>query len=102
MRRLKQPTVTSLVEELLRQADTFMTQRQVEAALGLDHFHASAALCHLRKYKVVDRLESGGEVWWFALPPELDTRCWRRLERTPETKPRRPRKKLHLAERGGL
>lgn len=93
--RRKEPTSTRLVFELLIGADDFRTSRQIQAELGLDVNHVTAALCHLRKHQAIDCLESSGALWWYATPTN-DTRTRTLAERTPEARPRRPRRPKKL------
>lgn len=88
----KEPTSTSLVLELLIRADDFRTSRQIQGELGLDVNHVAAALCHLRKHQAVDCIEQPDALWWYATP-QNDTRTRTHAERTPEARPRRPRRR---------
>lgn len=90
MRKLKQETYTSRVMEALRKCDDFMTAQQL--AEKLNH-NIHNALRELNLYGAVDWVEQGGKLWWFALPPESDTRSRVIEERTPETGPRRPKRR---------
>jgi hypothetical protein len=91
MRKHKVPTATSRVLEALVAADDFMTGRQLQAATALDCNHVSAALHSLRNHKAVQAMNVDGTLWWFATP-EDDTRIRVLHERTPEARPRKPRK----------
>lgn len=91
MRRLKQPTATSIVFEALVRADDFRTGLQLQAETGLNSNRVSAALYHLKKYKAAEFIEGEGNLWWFATP-ETDTRSRTIEEKAPELKPRKPRK----------
>lgn len=82
------PTTTTLITELLRERDDFMTARQLQTELCRESNRVSAALIHLRQYRVVDCLSSGGELWWFALPEEQDARIRVIHEFTPHHKHR--------------
>lgn len=84
-------TSTSLVNEALIKADDFVTGRQLQDTLMLDTNHVSAALYHLRKYKAAECMEVAGTLYWFATP-QNDTRSKIVEERTPESRPRKPRK----------
>lgn len=73
--RITKPTCTLLTEEVLRGCDDFLNRRQIEQLTGCSANQASAALFHLRKRRVVDVIvEADGVGWWYALPPEQDTR----------------------------
>lgn len=89
--RIKVPTCTTLVLEALRRADDFMTLAMIRESTGLDTCHASASLHHLRKHKAIECMESDGQLWWYATP-DTDDRSRSLDERTPENKPRKPRK----------
>lgn len=90
----KEPTCTSRVEEVLRGQNDFMTYRMIAKATGLDINHVGASCCHLRKFGVVDVVVNpDGTGWWFALPSNMDQRSRIVLERAPESKPRRPRRR---------
>ncbi len=89
--RFKVPTVTTKIVELLRDRDDFMTRVAIQAALGETVRRTTAALHALRKAKVVDCvLEPDGVAWWYALPPEEDTRKWVIDEIKPEILRLRP------------
>lgn len=90
----RMPTWTSLVEEVLRQTDDFMNRQMLLVRVsGMTGNQLDAALYHLRKYRVVDVIiQPDGEGWWFALPPDLDTRMRHVLERKPEVRRRKIRK----------
>lgn len=90
MRKLRQPTVTSIVEAFVRGADDFVTAKAIRAATGVPHI--SNALHELRGYRVLDCMRDGDQLWWFPLPPEQDTRHHTVAERAPETTPRKLRK----------
>lgn len=75
MPKIKETSTTTLVLDALRQADDFMDRRMLMAATGRSDNQVSAALFHLRKVKVVDVVVNpDGQGWWFALPPDGDTR----------------------------
>lgn len=100
--RRKEITATTRVLEALVRADDFCTARQLQQELALDCNHVSAALHHLRKYKAVDCLEGEigggyGTLWWFATP-ERDCRSRVVHERTPEPRPRKPRRAARKKE----
>ncbi len=86
----KQPTWTHLVEEALRTADDFLPAARLRELTGASVTQLSAALHHLQKFKVVDAVPAQGELFWFYLGQ--DTRHFVQEVRTPETKPRRPRR----------
>lgn len=92
MSRFKETTSTTRVMEALIRADDFRTGRQLQEELGLDCSHVSAALYHFRKYHAADCIEQPDALWWFATP-EDDRRCRVVEERTPESRPRRPRRR---------
>lgn len=93
MRKIKQTTTTSLVLGALRATDDFLDYRALRAMTGRNTNQISAACHELRNHRCVDVVvEPDGRGWWFALPAEQDTRCRSIDERTPESKPRRPRR----------
>lgn len=79
----KKPTWTSLILDTLVQSDDFMSVPQLMAATGANSGQATAALHHLFKFKAVESVASGGNLWWFATP-ELDQRMFILEERVPE------------------
>ena len=92
-RKLKVTTATFLVFERLKRADDFMTVVQLQAAEPSETYNRiQAALHHLRKYHAVECMASDGQLWWYATP-DKDTRTYSREEITPETKPRKMRRK---------
>lgn len=89
--KLKEPTCTLLVLEVMVKTDDFMSVSQIMKATGLTANRTTAALCHLRKRKAVDSLACDGSLWWFATP-DSDNRCYCVKERMPEVNKRKPRK----------
>jgi hypothetical protein len=83
------PTWTSLTVDALKRADDFMTLQQLLGATGATSNQMTAALHHLKKFRVVDAMENDG-VLWFYLTGE-DTRARVTEERTPEPKGNRSR-----------
>lgn len=93
MAQMKQDTTTLLVLSALRERDDFMDLPALLAATGRSKNQLRAALFMLRRYRAVDVvIEPSGHSWWFALPPEGDTRIRVVAERTPESKPRNRKK----------
>ena len=93
MRKLKVPTCTFTVENMLRELDDFATREDIIALTGESPNRVSAALHHLRKYKVIDVIiQPDGRGWWFVLPEISDQRSVVKEEITPETRPRKPRR----------
>jgi hypothetical protein len=92
MKRYRETTTTTLVLEALRRADDFRTVRQLMAETQRSSNRVTAALHSLRKYGAVDCLASDGILYWYAQPPQNDTRMSTRDEYTPESKPRKVRK----------
>lgn len=89
MKAQKEPTTTTLVTEVLRQADDFMSIEMIMIATGRNRNNVNAACHHLRKHCVVDVvIAPNGVGWWFALPPADDDRSRTVEERTPESKKR--------------
>ena len=91
MRRVKEPTSTSRVLEVLRSKGTFVTVRDMFSVTHLSHNRVSAALCHLRSCGAIDYVDDGGERWWWSLRPESDRRNYVVVERAVECQPRKSR-----------
>jgi hypothetical protein len=75
--RPKKTTATTLIVELLRQRDDFMSKAMlVEALTGRATKHQiDSALPWLRQVRAIDVIiENDGTSWWYALPPEHDVR----------------------------
>lgn len=89
----KRPTHTRLVlEALVCWPQDFASAHQLMEATGSSYNQISAALFHLRKRHAVDVvIEADGTAWWFATPGD-DERTRVLDERTPEARPRRPRR----------
>lgn len=81
------PTWTSAVQRAMREADDFVNAHQLRERTGGNADQVSAALSHLRKFEVVDSVESGGVLWWFLTGH--DRRQQVVEERTPEVEPRK-------------
>ena len=92
MRKLKETTVTHLVEEYIRTKDDLLSAAQIQEGLKQPSNRVFAALHSLRNYKVVDAMEVDGKIYWYPLDPLLDTRTRTVPERAPETKPRKRKK----------
>jgi len=93
-RTTPEPTWTSRVEEALRTADDFMSFADLVQATGCTYNRLAAALHHLRRYRAIDSIESGGRLYW-STTPDTDTRCRHVEMRRPEepgTRRRGPRK----------
>lgn len=92
MSAFKETTSTTLVTEALEKADDFMTAKGLQQATGRNVNQVSAALHALRQYKVVEAINSEGQLFWYATPWS-DTRTKVVYERSPETKPRKQRRR---------
>lgn len=88
--RETKPAATWQVQQALARADDFVTLAQVKQMTGLDSNHASAALHHLKKYHVVESMESDGHLWWYLTG--RDDRTLVKEEVTVEDKPRKVRR----------
>jgi hypothetical protein len=88
----RQPSKTLLVLQALKQADDFVTAKQLGELLAtkVNGNQLSAALFHLKNRHAVDCMESDGKLWWFTTP-ETDDRTKTVDERVVEDKPRRKR-----------
>lgn len=94
MAKLKELTCTTRVLEALRARDDFTPSRLLVALTGCSLNQVSASCVHLRKHRAIDCVvEPDGVAWWFPLPEASDNRAYHRDERTPESRPRRPRRK---------
>lgn len=96
--RIKKTTATTLVVEVLRQRDDFMSRRMLEMALEgrADKHQIASALLWLRDKRAIDCIvEPDGVAWWFALPPEMDQRMRVHDEMAIHDRPgaRKPRRK---------
>lgn len=87
----KEPTHTSLVDELLRKADDFLSAKQVRAETGLKAEQVHVALHELQRYKAADSVLSEGRLFWYSTPG-TDTRIRVVEQRTPEVNKRRPKR----------
>lgn len=90
-RKRTETCCTHIVEQALRASDDFVTGQDLIERTGLSYNRVTASLHHLRKYRAADCLDSGGRLFWYATP-DSDTRSRKVEERTPESKPRKPRK----------
>lgn len=91
--RRKQPTITYLVETMLRKTDDFMNHRMLMKETGAGYNQVHAACHHLRNRHVIDCIiDPSGKGWWYALPKEEDNRIKHYEERVPESKPRKKRR----------
>lgn len=89
------PTKTSLVYDVLKRCDDFITVAQLRERLATDCTinQIAASLSHLSKHKAVGSLpDDHGHLWWYATP-ETDTRSKEVETRTPEDKPRKMRRR---------
>lgn len=95
--RPRKTTATTLVLEVLRQRDDFMTKQMLVDVLTnrATREQITSALLWLREVRAIDCVvEPDGKAWWFALPPDHDKRV-RHLdemaihERPGARKPRR-------------
>lgn len=66
--KIKQPTTTSLVLEVLQQADDFMTIEMLKQRTGRNNLgDVRMALIGLHHYHAIDFVaDNDGQVWWFA------------------------------------
>jgi hypothetical protein len=94
---MKEPTCISIVEEVLRLADDFVTAKMIFSRTKLSFNQISASLYSLKKYKAVDFVENSDGLWWFCTP-EYDTRSKHIEMRVKENKPRRTRRSKMVAK----
>lgn len=93
----KRPTWTALVLKALVDADDFMNLSQIMEVTKATSRQASAAVCHLQKYKVIESVVGNDhKLWWFATP-EYDSRLRHLEERVPEEKGNRTRRKVGMS-----
>jgi hypothetical protein len=93
--KLKQTCTTVLVEEALREAllrYDFLNYAMLVKKTGRSINQVSAACHHLRKYGAIDVVIDNGVAWWQALEEDKDRRSFKKVELTPESKPRKRRK----------
>lgn len=87
----KCPTWTTLVVEALGHADDFLGLPELQAKTGGSANQLTAALYWLKACHRVDSVVSNGRLYWFLLPEIEDQRSRHLDQRTPESRPRRPR-----------
>lgn len=94
--KVKEPTLTSLIVEVMKKRDDFITRKELFEALHLPG-HRSAKqlqksiyldLLWLRERNVVDVVIQQGVSYWFLQPPENDTRIRVINEMAPHLKRR--------------
>lgn len=89
---MKEVTTTDLVLDYLRASDDLKTYVDIQRCINKSMSNITAALSHLKKHRSIDFVvDSNGTAFFFALPPEEDTRCRIHHEREKEEKPRRRR-----------
>jgi predicted transcriptional regulator len=66
MQREKRRTYTSLVQEYLEAINDFATAQQVVAAGKCPGTTVTKVLLHLQRHGVVDAVEQGGRLYWYA------------------------------------
>ena len=87
----KPPTWTKVVLDCLRAADDFVPFSRLLECAGCTRNLLTATLHHLRLHKTADSVVGGdGQLWWFATGDDDRERILD--ERTPEVKPRAPRR----------
>ena len=84
MTKITETSTVALVTEALRKADDFMSRRMIEHATGRSSNAVAGALHWLHRSHVVDVVvDENGTGWWFALPPEMDSRSCTHDEHAP-------------------
>lgn len=73
MQRAKHPTYVSIVFELLKLRDDFLTKAMIQADTRLEATLVNRSLTHLRSHRAVDAITVDGVLWWYATP-HTDTR----------------------------
>lgn len=71
--KVAEPSFVSIVEKALREADDFMSLREVREVTGMNVNRATASLNHLWKFKVADFMSQNGVTFWY-YTPETDRR----------------------------
>lgn len=92
---MKRSTHTPFVKVIythLLKADGFVSFARLCSETGVGVNRTCAALCHLKKHKAADMVESGDVTYWFATP-ETDDRMREVQEIADEVKPRKSRGK---------
>lgn len=93
MRKFTELTTVNEVFRVLVEADDFMTARQISAKLPTHKSHnVMTALGSLRRYRAVNAIASPNAIHWYATP-EYDTRMKTVVERVPESKPRKAKRR---------
>lgn len=98
MKKQKEPTYVSRVLEYLRKSDDYIIRDRIIRDTGVNANQTSAALHMLRHYNCVSTVESQGELYWFALPEEMDQRYRVVQGRVKEVIPRKRKKKVRKIE----
>jgi DNA-binding transcriptional regulator GbsR (MarR family) len=84
------PSLVSRVQDLLQAADDFLSLPQIQQQTGLSGPQVAASISHLRKFRVVDSVESNGCLFWFITGEDTRLREFReRVKEEPGS--RRPR-----------
>jgi hypothetical protein len=92
--KIKEPTATSEVLRVLRETDDFMDMPEVARLARKSMKNVGTALWWLRRIGAVDVVvNADGKGWWYARPSEEDQRSRHLDERTPESRPRAPKRK---------
>ncbi len=86
----KQTPCVLKVEQALAARDDFTLLSTLVEMTKLTANQVGASLHHLKKYQVIDCMESDGRLWWYPTPGQ-DLRVRHLEERAPEEKPRAPR-----------
>lgn len=84
VRKYKEVTWTTKVEEFLRGHNDYYTWKQIHEQVGGLPTQISATLSHLSKHHVIEKIIDGANTWYCAMPEEEDNRCRKVQERTPE------------------
>lgn len=99
MRTPKHTSFTCRVFTCLKEADDFLTLRQLSTRSGVSTTRASAALHHLFNRKAVNCLAEDNTLYWYATPDEddrsrtYDERTDKEVHRSRKSKISHPRRK---------
>ena len=87
----KELTCTFAIEEALRNSNDFLRASDLVRITHCSVHQVTTTLHQFKLSHVADTISDGNGLWWYALDKVLDTRHSKIEERTPESKPRRPR-----------
>lgn len=89
-RREKRPCITLVILGLMRELDDFVTIQDLMGLTTYSRHQVHASLSHFMKYRIAERVESNGKVYFYLT--HRDTRSRVVEERAVEDKPRHRRR----------